>query len=1441
MDLNPKRQRPRRSPNRNGDARYELPRAVLLGGDPIRGGRPCAPGHAGRASLSLATRTSHVVHARADMMRHALQAFAAALLLALVQALAPTACSPTAALAASGTDPKTITMSTEYRHQLDGQEAYCTVISVSPPPRGTVVSSWTSGPLMLDYVLYHSDGGFDVQYGWEPARYAVWAIMHNDKQYLTTYGSGEAMPEWFSSQVKALYGAAESWVEAGAQGPERGCSRVYSPNSSEYQPLAICVPQLGGVSLTKVSSLPAISDNDACYSLAGAEYTLYSDAACTTPVTTLVTDKDGTADAASLSQGTYYVQETKAPKGFEKNEETYEVKVLPLETTAIAGGRAQDNPLFVDVGLLLRKGDAEMILTGDETRAQGDATLAGAQFLVSRYANTMGNASGEATRSWTIQTDGQGVATLDDEHLVAGDEPYRDEDGAIVLPLGTYTIEEVAAPEGYLAGGQSCCFVVEQQGSRAVRRIVSGPTRSSERPGSTQFLVPNDVVRGGVKLGKVDMQRLDHVAQGAATLEGAMLAIELTSDQPVVVDGTTYEPGSVVTTLTTSADGCAETASDALPYGTYVAYEIEAPEGYRLTGRDEWSMSFQIRENGVVVDLSGAGDSVPDQVKRGDLAFVKVDGQSMRRMAGIPFAIESLTTGERHVIVTDDNGQCSTSASFNAHTHLTNANDGVAAEDAPQIDAQSLDAYDAEVEIEAEATDEAGILEETPAEDEELEGEALTDLVEKTVADAVEAFEDEVPDEVAEETAHEETAALTAEETSTGDDPADLSEGEAAEIDEVAEQSTSEEALAEVAEDTPEPLALVASATESPYDASAGIWFSGGTDLYVEPDDNLGALPYDTYRVSELRCAANEGYDLVSFEIRVSRDYMEIDGGTVDDHALPTVQTILATTASQDDGSVWQLTDTVYFNNLATDGTEYELRGTLHYVTEDGLDGGVVTDASGNEAVASTLFTPKASSGSVDVSFTLDADLWRGTTVVAFEELWLDGQLLASHADITDTDQSVNVPRIATTLTDTEGASEVLGADHVELVDTVSYEGLTPGKTYQLMGTLMDRETGEPVLRADGTPVTAQRSFVPDASSGTATVTFTFDGSLCQGHTVVAFESLWHEGVELAVHADLEDEPQSVTIPGIQTTAANALDGSHLLLGSRDASIVDTVAFQGLVPGNEYLLKGSLVNRASGEAVQANGQPVQAELSFTPDASSGSVDMTFTFDAAELLGTEVTVFEQLYHDDKLVATHEDLSSDSQSLSIPKIGTVATSPEGTKTLDAATDQRIIDTVRYEGLEPGANYLISGVIHLRDERGNDAGLLVDAEGKPVAASAPLVPEASSGEASLEFAFDASDLGECDLVVFELLMNADTETLVATHEDISDGGQTVTVRKPSTPPSTPTPKNGGTSRLPKTGDVALPTAAVFAAALFALGLGGALRIQDRRKQRHSQKHMG
>ena len=129
-------------------------------------------------------------------------------------------------------------------------------------------------------------------------------------------------------------------------------------------------------------------------------------------------------------------------------------------------------------------------------------------------------------------------------------------------------------------------------------------------------------------------------------------------------------------------------------------------------------------------------------------------------------------------------------------------------------------------------------------------------------------------------------------------------------------------------------------------------------------------------------------------------------------------------------------------------------------------------------------------------------------------------------------------PGVQTEVTDADdGDHEAVADDSATIVDTVSYTGFTPGKEYTLTGTLVDKETGEPV-RADGKAVASTVAFVPDAADGTQEVTFTSDGVELSGHAAVAFESLTLEGQEVALHADVNDEGQSVKLAPPETPEA---------------------------------------------------------------------------------------------------------------------------------------------------------------------------------------------------------------------------------------------------------------------------------------------------------------
>lgn len=938
----------------------------------------------------------------------------------------------------------------------------------------------------------------------------------------------------------------------------------------------------------------------------------------------------------SLPVGTFTVQETKAPEGYVMSDPDVHlgqvkagedgvadiVKIGSWSSTfdqqdAGAGLAIADD--VVRGGARFAKVDSER----DAAVPQGDATLAGAEITIT-------NASANA-----VQVDGTWYQPGEDVLTITTGEDGTAQTATDALPYGSYTARETKASEGYLLNTDwSKSFSVTDQGA-----LVD----------CTDAPLGEQVVRGGASFAKVDAERDEAVPEGSATLAGAAITIRNDSARSVLVGGTWYRPGEDVLTVTTGEDGTAATAADALPYGTYTARETSPSRGYLLN--ETWSKTFSVTDEGVVVDCTDS--PLEEQAIRGDLSAVKADEDTMSRMAGVPFLVTSATTGEWHVVVTDENGMIDTSSDWNPHTQRTNASDS---------------AYD-------------------PA-------------------------------------------------TGRVDD--------------------------------------------SKLDSSAGIWFSGNADGATPVDDSLGALPYDTYTVQELRSEANEGHSLAGFSVTVTRHGVDLHMGTVDDSIVA-----IGTTLTDAEGekcvpaaTSTRLVDEVSYQGL-TAGATYTLEGELHVLNADGTDGGVV-------ATASTDFKAGTKVGTTEQTFDVDTTQLGGRSLVAFETVRdASGQEVASHADLSDEGQTVTVPAIHTTLQGDAG-HESAATGHVTLTDTVEYAGLTPGKSYTATGTLHlvndDGTDGGAVKDADGDEVTASATFTPDSADGSVEVTFDFDAPDLAGKTVVAFEDVGHNGVTYATHADVTDEGQTVRFPSVHTTATADATGDHELPAASGQKVTDTVHVENLTAGHEYVVTGTLhlVNpdgTDGGALKDADGDDVTATTTFTAEAATQDVEVPFDVDASGLAGRSVVAFEDLSTGRVTIATHADIADQGQTLRVPAIHTTATDQAGMhehQLAGADTQMTLTDAVAYEGLTPGTEYVASGTLHLVNADGTDGGTLKDSDGNDVTASASFTPETADGTVDVQFTFDASQLAGKTVVAFEDVSRGGVS--VATHADIADEGQSI-----------------------------------------------------------------
>ena len=358
------------------------------------------------------------------------------------------------------------------------------------------------------------------------------------------------------------------------------------------------------------------------------------------------------------------------------------------------------------------------------------------------------------------------------------------------------------------------------------------------------------------------------------------------------------------------------------------------------------------------------------------------------------------------------------------------------------------------------------------------------------------------------------------------------------------------------------------------------------------------------------------------------------------------------------------------------------------------------------------------------------------------------------------------------------------------IVDTVAYTNLTPGKEYVMKGVLMDKSTGEPLV-VDGKEVRSELTFTPEEPNGEVALEFTFDADGMAGTTVVVFETLYRNDKEIAVHADIEDKDQTIEIIEIEigTKAADKVDGDQDVSEDVEMTIVDTVAYTNLTPGKEYVMKGVLMDKSTGEPLVVDGKEVRSELTFTPEEPNGEVALEFTFDADGMAGTTVVVFETLYRNDKEIAVHADIEDKDQTIEIIEIeiGTKAADKvDNNQYVSADVNITIVDTVTYTNLTPGKEYVMKGVLM---DKSTGKPLLVD--GKEVHSELKFTPEKADGKVQLEFTFDAVGLAGKTVVVFETLYRKDKE--IAVHADIEDKDQTIEILKPVIKTSASNKANG------------------------------------------------
>ena len=502
------------------------------------------------------------------------------------------------------------------------------------------------------------------------------------------------------------------------------------------------------------------------------------------------------------------------------------------------------------------------------------------------------------------------------------------------------------------------------------------------------------------------------------------------------------------------------------------------------------------------------------------------------------------------------------------------------------------------------------------------------------------------------------------------------------------------------------------------------------------------------------------------------------------------------------------LTDTVHYENLKSGetykvtgvlmdkdtGKEFLVNGKKVEVTKEFtidpkpivVDGNEVKDQDGN-----TMLAPV--SGNIDLTFEFEgSDELKGKTLVAFETMTYKNVEIFVHKDLKDEEQTVHIPDGHTNVADKDTKDRISKADEeVTLIDTVTYSNVLAGKEYEVTGTLMNKETGEPLL-VDGKEVKSTVKFTAptpeDGSkyvSGTVDVTFKFDGSALAGKAVVAFEDVTYKGITVFTHADINDNDQTDYFPDGHTTAVDNNTKDQITYAQGEISITDTVHYEGLLAEREYEATGVLYDKKTAKPLKIDGKEVTASTKFTTPAAEegketvdGTVDVTFKFKGSkELEDSELVAFETVKRNGAEVFVHADIDDVAQTVTVPGGKTTATDSETKNhTSYADKDVTIVDRVEYEGLLPEKEYKVEGKL-MNKETGKP--ILVD--GKEVTATAKFkTPKAEdegfrvSGSVDVTFKFDGRALAGTATVVFEDVYYNGVK--VFTHADLEDEAQTI-----------------------------------------------------------------
>lgn len=1242
----------------------------------------------------------------------------------------------------------------------------------------------------------------------------------------------------YGDQARALYEAAVAYADAG--GKPLLNVKVYSSGNAWYQTFMMATYEkvTGSFELQKSNSCPELTAGNSQYSLAGAVYALRDAAGAT--VATLTTDANGYAKVDNIPVGTYTLVEVTAPKGFELSTEVKTVTVGNGETThADVSDKPMNDPLVIELNKIQENGNVE-----------NPYSMEGAEFTVKYYDAqyaTVADLPAQPTRTWVLKTikskSGKYLVMLNNKYFVSGDEFYKDQLGLITLPLGTITVEETKAPEGYTLKNKTLDVngneLATVDNGVALMNIVDVNGIGKVNAGNV-YTIAENAQRGSLELQKKDLNNDNATPQGDATL--GVATYEIINDneygvQALAADGTSLgvaqNKGDVVTTIQTDATGHFKSSDNFLSYGNYIIKEVGAPTGYQIKGVTE--SNFSITHDGASIELT----SLSDSVQVGGFKLVKWDSDTLSTRA----QGEAVLGNAKYELVNASvNPVWVNGVKYGVGEKImefeTDANGNYESEKNLPYGTYTINEIAAPVGYKLSGTISSTFSIRNHEEVVSQEGAIKNDVITGKLKLHKTFNETNSSDFVKNEENAKFGVVLKKYVTQYGSVKEALkhtSEFTDKEWDVITTDANGEATTRDLAYGH----YVVAQIDSDP--ALEAVMITNTAEFVVDTE-NQPVKTFEAsnlskeYRVRLLKTDKETGksvtFNSASFKIKnEDGEYVTMRVGkkkydtfkTTSENLGQPAGTVWAD-AEDDNGSV-----VTPLTLLPGKYTLEEVETPWGFVKGQDLEftvgKGFIDDGSHDidgEPVVNVEFANQRAYGKLTVTKTVaqheaNEALFNGDfsgvkfALIAKEDIInpVDGSVITKsgetykefNVDATGHAVVENIPVGKYELKEIEAPSNLIMSTETYDVDlsqknqedvVIEHATEVVNEVTEVRISKVDGDNQNALLVGAKLNVVDENGKVYSEFVSTGDSSYVITG-LPAGHDYQVVEVEAPEGytpLTEGVHFEAKDSnPVNVEVvnrkPKVHTTATLSYDDNKIV---PEYTIIDRVFYEDFRIGVEKTVTGKLVDQVTGEPVlDENGVQYQSTVTFTPTVKDGFVDVKITIPAHAVKNTPHVVYEEVTEEGRAYAMHADINDEHQTVYYPRVGTSAS--DSTSVFDKASGlARINDVVDVSNAKDG-KYVVEGVV-MDKSTGKE---LLDENGNKITGSMTFEVVNHVAKPTVTFIVSGKVVEGKDVVIFESLYRIEPDgsrVYVGGHKDIEDKGQTVHFEAVKTGVSTNTP---------------------------------------------------